>query len=703
MTNILVVDVETTTTERFNGDTDFSPYNSGNRLVSVGWTTIVNGVITPVEYAFVHHKEIQFPQSDQYLHFKHAIEKAEIVVAHNAKFDLSWIAEIGTNLDHLVIHDTMIIEYVLSRGMKCDLTLKGLCEKYNVAKKKSDLIDQYFKDGVSMHDIPMETVKEYGVADVQSCAELYLAQIKRCREKDYSSLMKTIQMMNEFCKVLIGIERKGVGIDMVALEDVEQKFTKEVNGIREWLKITAKEKMGDIPVNFDSPDQLSEVLYSRRIKEGMKEQWCNTFNIGLDLRGKYKKRTRMKWHEFKSTIMNMTDTVFKVQASQCKECMGIGSIRKTKKDGSPWTKPTRCKLCSARGVIYTPTSEIAGFKLQPENTEFPATHGFSTDKYALEYLLQQALKRQDTEAQEFITKCIRLSALSSYLSTFVTGVKAATVQGNVLHPNYNQCITRTGRLSSSKPNMTNQPRGNTFPFRKVFVSKFEGGELVDTDFSQLEFRIAVDLAKDENGKRDILEGKDIHVQTKNIITEAGQILDRQEAKSHTFKPLYGGITGTAAEKSYYSKFLSELYPNIGNWHRELQETAIQSKLVTIPSGRQFLFPTCKREWHGGSSHYTMIVNYPVQSFATADIVPISIIRLYNELKKRNLKSHIVLTTHDDVVVDTHPSEKNEVVELCKQMAQFAKEELKKWYNYEMFVPLATETKIGKNLLELKTA
>ncbi len=106
-----------------------------------------------------------------------------------------------------------------------------------------------------------------------------------------------------------------------------------------------------------------------------------------------------------------------------------------------------------------------------------------------------------------------------------------------------QAVTATGRLSSRDPNFQKQPRGGTFPIRKVIQSRFEGGQIIEVDFAQLEFRTAVFLAQDEQGMADIKNKIDVHKFTADVIG-----VSRQDAKAHTFKPLYGGTTGTDDEK-----------------------------------------------------------------------------------------------------------------------------------------------------------
>ena len=101
----------------------------------------------------------------------------------------------------------------------------------------------------------------------------------------------------------------------------------------------------------------------------------------------------------------------------------------------------------------------------------------------------------------------------------------------IIHPEFMQCVTATGRLSSRNPNFQNMPRGNTFEIRKVVESRFENGKIIEGDYSQLEFRVAGFLAQDEQayvGR----EGGHGRSQLHSVVIGC----TRQEAKAHTFKP-----------------------------------------------------------------------------------------------------------------------------------------------------------------------
>ena len=77
---------------------------------------------------------------------------------------------------------------------------------------------------------------------------------------------------------------------------------------------------------------------------------------------------------------------------------------------------------------------------------------------------------------------------------------------------------------------------------------------------------------------------------------------------------------------------------------------LKDGLVRIPSGREFYFPNAKRLRRGGITNATAVVNYPVQSFATADIVTLSCVRALREFKRLNLKSKLILTVHDSIAL-----------------------------------------------------
>ena len=614
------------------------------------------------------------------------LDKTTLLIGHNIKFDLLWLWEAGFNYDGR-IYDTMIGEYVLGRSTKQSLKLKDCCSRRGVSQKL-DTTEQYIKDGVSFENIPIKIVEEYGRQDIVATRALFQSQMKDLNLPRNKVLLKTIKMMCEFCYVLTEMENNGIRIDLYKLDEVEKEFQIEHDKLRVQIDLTIHEKMGDTKINPSSPEQLSMLIYGTRVVD--KRGWINDFNIGIDkYTKKPKKRPRMTKLEFKKTLMMYLMPVFKTKASQCTECNGKGYIQKIKVNGEKYKNLSKCTTCKSEGVVYINTNEKAGFGAKAQFVSDASEGGFKTDRITL-----QRLANQTTELKEFVEKITRYNALETYLSTFVEGIKKHTKSNSFLYPNFMQCITRTGRLSSRDPNFQNQPRGNTFPIRKAVVSRFKNGKIMKMDFAQLEFRTAVFLAQDKQGMEDIKNGVDVHQYTADVIG-----VSRQEAKAHTFKPLYGGVTGTDNEKRYYDAF-KEKYKDIAKWHEKLQSEAIQFKVVKLPSGREYAFPGAQRQSWGGSTYSTQIKNYPVQGFATADIVPITCIEVYKLMKEKNVKSVLVNTVHDSIVVDIHPDEEDIIINIFKQGADKVIPVLKEKYGIDFNVPLDIEMKIGYNWLNL---
>jgi DNA polymerase I-like protein with 3'-5' exonuclease and polymerase domains len=248
--------------------------------------------------------------------------------------------------------------------------------------------------------------------------------------------------------------------------------------------------------------------------------------------------------------------------------------------------------------------------------------------------------------------------------------------------------------------MQNMPRGQTFPVKKVFVSRFDGGKILEADFAQLEFRAAAYLSQDGVAIEEVSTGFDVHAYTAKVITDAGQPTDRQTAKAHTFAPLYGatGFGRTPAEAAYYEHF-TEKYQGIATWHTKLAQEALTTRKIRTPSGREFSFPDVIRKSSGRVSHFTQIKNYPVQSFATADIVPIVLIYIDDLLAYA--KSCIVNTVHDSIVIDVHPDEERLVLQTIEKANNELPNLITGKWGITFNVPLLLESKIGPNWLDTK--
>ena len=139
---------------------------------------------------------------------------------------------------------------------------------------------------------------------------------------------------------------------------------------------------------------------------------------------------------------------------------------RTKKDGTPFIKPSKCTTCSAHGFLYENKQQVAGLKFFPPTAKWVSANGFGTGKENLTFLEGIARSKGMREAESFLQKVRRLSAVETYLSSFVEGIATHVKGDGKLHVRLLQHRTGTGRLSGADPNMQNMPRGGTFPVKK---------------------------------------------------------------------------------------------------------------------------------------------------------------------------------------------------------------------------------------------
>ncbi len=673
---------------------DPSPYNKENTLAAIGYTTrrLDGSLMYEDDEETVYIVRTADASSTDWATFKDVLKDATYVVAHNAKFDVAWLREVGIDCRSKII-DTMINEYILNKGIRDKLSLKALAEKYDVTRKDDSLADA-FKEGLNYSDMSKEDQTTYLYYDIVATAEVFERQEALFKKNSNKSLIPIRDLMCEFCDVLTDIERSGMAIDTAEMHKVDHDYQVEQAELTEYLNSTVKKLVGDTPINLSSPEQLSQVIYSYKLKD--KKTWRDVMNIGVDARGKPKRRPKMMESGFVRCIDECFVPTFKTQAKRCLFCNGKGTIQKYKKDGTPYKNTTKCVHCEGTGFIYKELGDIAGLKVNP-TLALASAGGFKTDKHTL---VELERGQSNQEVKKFLNSLIRLSAIDTYRSSFIEGIFKNMVNStdNILHANFNQCTTATGRLSSSNPNLQNMPKGKLFPVRKAFVSRFKDGQLLEVDYSQLEFRVAGILAKDETIKKEVEEGFDVHSYTAKVLTENGEPTDRGAAKASTFRPLYGGTQGTFAQRVYFQEFFGK-YSGVFNWHERLQDEAIQNETITTATGRQFKFPNVYRTKQGKASVKTQIVNYPVQSVATADIVPLGVIMLHKQLRERNLKSLVINTVHDSVVVDCHPDEIEEVKQVASICLVKAQDEAEKRFGLDKFIPLEVEMSIGKNWME----
>ena len=323
--------------------------------------------------------------------------------------------------------------------------------------------------------------------------------------------------------------------------------------------------------------------------------------------------------------------------------------------------------------------------------------GYSTDVDVLE-----KLKKEDP----IIEQILEYRQLMKLNSTYVEGLKPyINIKTNRIHSFFHQTITATGRISSTEPNLQNIPTRFELGKRVRKVFKPEKGKIyLDADYSQIELRVLASISGDEHMIDAFKEGKDIHKQAASKVfkTPIEEVTkeQRSNAKAVNFGIVYGisdfglgeqlGI-GRKKAKQYIEEYL-EQYAGIKHFMENITEQAKEQGYVETLFHRRRYIPELK------SNNYMVrqfgaraAMNTPIQGTA-ADIMKIAMIKVYNEIKSRKLKSKIVLQVHDEMMIETPIEEKEEMIKIMKKCMESAA-------NLE--VPLIAEISDARNWYECK--
>ena len=310
-----------------------------------------------------------------------------------------------------------------------------------------------------------------------------------------------------------------------------------------------------------------------------------------------------------------------------------------------------------------------------------------------------------TDAQrDFLDTYKRFSKADSLLSKNLTFFQGVCEEFDCkFYGQFNQGIAATHRLTASgrpllfkgeKKTKSVQFQNMPREYKRLFKSSGEDYEIVEVDGAQLEFRVAADLCRDEVAYEEIVNDVDVHSFTAKAMTDAGEPTSRQNAKRMTFKPLFGGQSGTKAEKAYI-KFFTEKYVDISKEQKSWTYKVLNDKQLRTRYGMMFFWPGTKMSRSGYIDNTTSIYNFPIQNFATAEIIPIALVHLWHRVK--HLRVRLLNTIHDSVVADVHKEDVDAYKEQAKEaLTSDVFRYLKELYDYEFVVPLGIGVKTARN-------
>ena len=295
-------------------------------------------------------------------------------------------------------------------------------------------------------------------------------------------------------------------------------------------------------------------------------------------------------------------------------------------------------------------------------------------------------------------------SLRKLLSTYVNALPELVnpVTGKI-HTTYNQTVTATGRISSTNPNLQNIPirTDDGREVRRAFIAD-EGCVVLSADYSQIELRLLASLSEDPELTAAFRERLDIHRATAakiyHIPYDEVNDTQRRTAKTANFGTVYGISAFGLSERLNISRAEAKAlidgyfrtYPHIREFIDKSTETAREKGYVSTIMGRKRYLPDINsRNATVRSYAERNAVNAPIQGSA-ADIIKIAMIRIFDELNARHMRSKMVMQVHDELIFNVPLDEVAELQEIVTRLMEGA---------FNGAVPLEVASGVGTNWLE----
>lgn len=650
--NWMVVDFETTNQEYGN------PLIEANRIVSTAWK-MRDGEVKDHYGNLLECEE-----------FWRDYERADYVIAYNAKFEAKWLLRLGVDPTDKLWADPMIAEKVRLGNRFALLNLGDTAERYGF-KGKDPVIDAMMKSGICPSEMPERNLRARNRRDVVTTEQIWIKQLKGLQQEGKLKVVLTRCLLTP---ILADIERNGICLDrdrvikthtdyVAALAQVEAglaEFTGGINMRSTKQKITFLYGLVEVPTEPGDAGHIEGKTF--KWVKGPKGTKSLNFAEPKDDRGRVRRNKRNARYPagVPKTDKNTMEWL-EQQGTTQKQRTWLEMRSEFGKLDAAVTK----NLHFFRGVVEERPGCIFYGQFNQVNTD---THRLS-------------------------------SSGIPQLFTLFKGEKSVQFQ--------------------------NMPR----TFKPLFTVRDKDYVYVEADGMQLEFVVAAYLGQDSVAIANIRDPNfDAHIQTATVMHDPsfeGEIDPdmyssllqrkregdkevkgwRQDAKPDTFKPLYGGTKGTPLQERYYQWFqnnYAELYATQESWVNEVLGTG---RMVT-PWGMRFYWdyymtpngtPMDKRKH---KSIVPAIFNYAVQSLATAEIIPIALVYLYHKVKAAGLRVKFVNTVHDSVNAEVHKDD----LEQCIKLVQWSFTTAVYRYLHDVYgmrfnVPLGVEIVYGTHWSE----
>lgn len=701
----------------------------------------------------------------------HIPKDVTLLVGHNIKFDLlyEW-----TNPDLIAflkrggrIWDTQYVEYLLE-GQHPDYhmnKLEDLAVKYG-GTKKLDAVKALWEMGVLTSQIDKDMLIDYLVGtedeqrnagDIGNTERVFLAQLKRVKKMGMGNMILA-RMDGLLCTT--EMEFNGIKVDVQEAKRRMKILNQELSDAEKALEEYIPEMPKGLTFNWASNIHVSCLIFGGTIKYKRQAPYKNEEGEWV------RKMNNEVWPLFKNTpvppdkVELRDDGLYYLTNAKFPTGLQQDTFVSGKKKGSGKTK--NMKVPGERKVKYQDfTHYLPGYTAPDAKWQGALTDGAGEPIYSTAAEVIEELGARDIP---FLKTMAKRQSISKDLGTYylryderkkdyVGMLTCVMPESHIIHHNLNHTSTVTSRLSSANPNLQNIPRGDTSEVKKMFISRFAHGRMLEADYSQLEVVVQGLLTQDENLCRDLRDRIDFHckrVAAKfNIPYEEALYRCKDDSyedhatwkkhrtgcKEFSFQRAYGaGAPAIAASTGLPLEDVlrlieveEEMYPGVSEFNNmvehEVKRNAVPFKDAfrgmrtfrrgywQAPTGTLYSFrsydPLDWQREKGITDSFmpTEIKNYPTQGTA-GEIVQVVLGKLFRHFRENdNYGGRALLnnTVHDCIWVDFDYDGDDEfqtqVATDIKRIMESVPEYLNELYGMDVPVPFPVEVEVGDNLYD----